>query len=125
MNDAQAMTLAVLFTLVAAEYAEASVVVDKERSMHAPGIGALAPHLDYEAQPKLPPPINEMPPGGRQTFAMPSYQAWYEQHRAATQAAIDTTMHRNAALLDSLTKSQPATGGASTASPAATKIPSP
>ena len=101
MNNAQAAALAILLTFLAAEYVEASEPVETERSSHAPhGVG-IGMHLDYEAQPKLPPPVNEMPPGGRVATMMPIYEAWYEQQRAANQAAMETTMRRNSALLDS------------------------
>jgi hypothetical protein len=69
------------------EYAEASIIVDKERSMHAPSsMMAIGPHLDYEAQPKLPP----LMPIGQQMFELPSDDGYGGNH-AAMQAAMSTT----------------------------------
>jgi hypothetical protein len=70
--------------------------MDRDPSVHAPAGVALGPHLDYEAQPKLPP----LMPIGQQLFELPSDDGYGGNH-AAMQAAMTTTMGRNIALLES------------------------
>jgi len=79
-----------------AEWHEWSEPADSERAWHGPAAAAAPLHLDYEALPKLPAPI-EIPRAPMESI----YESWYAQDRAATYAATVTAMRRNSALFDS------------------------
>jgi hypothetical protein len=58
MNNAQTATLLIFWSLLAAEYAEASMVHEQGCNVHAAGLDAPLPlHLDYSAEPILAPLI--------------------------------------------------------------------